>query len=146
MSKAGKATTAEIAVETGIAKRTAERRLASLKKMGRIVRVGADKNGHWALPNGGADVPVNDSVNVPVNDPANVPANADALSESEEAVLSALATNPNLVREQLAEMLGKSAETVARALGSLKKKGRIVRVGPDKNGHWEITGGNTDGE
>ena len=46
--------------------------------------------------------------------------------------------NPNLVREQLAEMLGKSVKTVARALDSLKKKGRIVRVGADKNGHWNF--------
>ena len=38
----------------------------------------------------------------------NVPVNADSLSESEAAVLNALATNPNLVREQLAETLGKS--------------------------------------
>ena len=78
--------------------------------------------------------------------PVNVPVNADALNESETAVLSALATNPNLVREQLAEVLGKSVKTVARALDSLKKKGRIVRVGADKNGHWEIAGGNDNGE
>jgi len=78
--------------------------------------------------------------------PVNVPVNADALSESETAVLSALAMNPNLVREQLAEMLGKSVKTVARTLDSLKKKGRIVRVGADKNGYWEIAGGNNNGE
>ena len=43
----GKATTIEIVAATGISKRTVERRLASMKKDGMIIRVGAAKNGHW---------------------------------------------------------------------------------------------------
>jgi len=42
----GKATTLEIEAATGISNRTVERRLASMKKDGMIIRVGAAKNGH----------------------------------------------------------------------------------------------------
>ena len=55
ISESSGATTVDIVSGTGIPKRTVERRLASLKKEKRIVRVGSDKNGHGELPGGSGD-------------------------------------------------------------------------------------------
>jgi len=38
------------------------------------------------------------------------------------------------------QRIGVSEATVKRRLGELKKAGLIVRVGSNKNGHWQITG------
>ena len=53
VSDNGGATSAEIAMATGVPRRTVERRLASLKKDGRLIRVGSDKSGHWEIPKKG---------------------------------------------------------------------------------------------
>ena len=39
----------EIAVEVGVTKRTIERTLVSLKKKGKIERLGSNKRGSWAV-------------------------------------------------------------------------------------------------
>lgn len=38
------------------------------------------------------------------------------------------------------EQIGVSEATVKRRLGELKKSGLVIRVGSNKNGHWEIVG------
>ncbi len=42
-------TAEEMALEVGVTKRTIERTLVSLKKKGLIERIGANKNGSWAV-------------------------------------------------------------------------------------------------
>lgn len=54
------------------------------------------------------------------------------------AVLRLLADEPNLSVPQLAARLRKSELTIHRAIRSLRESGRLIRVGPDKGGHWQV--------
>lgn len=49
-----------------------------------------------------------------------------------------LGENPKMTTNTLAEAIGISPKAVERHLASLKKEGLIIRVGPDKGGHWEV--------
>ena len=53
----------------------------------------------------------------------------------EEKIISAIRKNPNISTTDLSKIIGKTRRTVARVIESSEK---IVRVGPDKGGHWEI--------
>ena len=55
-----------------------------------------------------------------------------------EAVLRLLSGDPNLTVPELAARLGKSQPTIHRALRSLRESGRLMRVGPDKGGYWQV--------
>ena len=44
----------------------------------------------------------------------------------------------SLTREQLAEKLNISSETIKKNIEKLKAKKILKRIGPDKGGHWEI--------
>jgi biotin operon repressor len=35
-------------------------------------------------------------------------------------------------------ILGKSESAIKRAVRSLRESGRLVRIGPDKGGHWQV--------
>lgn len=58
---------------------------------------------------------------------------------SREKILRLLKENGNMTTNTLAETLHISAKAVEKQLMNLKKSGRLVRVGPDKGGHWEVT-------
>lgn len=53
----------------------------------------------------------------------------------EEKIISAIRKNPNISTTELSKIIGKTRRAVARVIESSEK---IVRVGPDKGGHWEI--------
>lgn len=55
-----------------------------------------------------------------------------------EAVLACIATNNHLTRQDIAEQIGKSVRSVARAVKQLQESGRLSRIGSDKTGHWQI--------
>lgn len=79
--------------------------------------------------------------NAPVNASANAPVNAFvevAELKTPEAVVTLLAANPELTRQQLADTLGKDIRTIGRALAKLQQARKIKRVGSDKTGHWEV--------
>ena len=80
-----------------------------------------------------------DTVNDTANDTVNVRAvltEAD-LSVAERAVLACIESDASVTILKMAERTGYSRPTVTRALGSLKEKGWIVRVGSDKKGLWK---------
>ena len=60
--------------------------------------------------------------------------------KSREKIVRLLGENPNMTTNTLAEAIGISPKAVERHLASLKKEGLIIRVGPDKGGHWEVVG------
>lgn len=60
------------------------------------------------------------------------------IGKTPAAVLRLLAGEPNLSVPQLAARLEKSELTIHRAIRSLRESGRLVRVGPDKGGHWQV--------
>ena len=71
----------------------------------------------------------------PINDPINDPIK---LSDREETVYGLLIKDGTYTRAELADKLGCSDSTIKRTLASLVEKGRIKRVGSNKNGKWEI--------
>lgn len=60
--------------------------------------------------------------------------------KSREKIVRLLGENPKMTTNTLAEAIGISPKAVERHLASLKKEGLIIRVGPDKGGHWEVVG------
>ena len=72
------------------------------------------------------------------NVPNNVPRNVPRKSSDEqylEAIISAINEKPNIIRDELAIVIGKSTKTVQRIISS---SGKIKHIGPLKGGHWEI--------
>lgn len=76
----------------------------------------------------------NESVNELVNEPVN------PLTERQQKLLGLLKKTPRATYDVLADSLGVSRSTLRRDLRSLEEAGRIVRVGADKNGHWDVLG------
>ena len=55
-----------------------------------------------------------------------------------EEIIALLQADDGLSIAALAEQLGISASTVARALRKLRETRVIERIGPDKGGHWVV--------
>jgi Fic family protein len=55
-----------------------------------------------------------------------------------DAILNLLHKQPDMSLRQMAAKLEKSESTVKRAVNSLRKAGRLRRVGPDKGGYWAV--------
>ena len=55
-----------------------------------------------------------------------------------EKIIRILKERPYATAGQLAEELGLTIDGVDYNIRKLKKQGRIVRIGGDKGGHWEI--------
>lgn len=53
----------------------------------------------------------------------------------EEKIILAIKKTPNISTTELAKIIDKSRRTIARIIENSDK---IVRVGPDNGGHWEI--------
>ena len=60
------------------------------------------------------------------------------VGENERKVLSILSHSPQTTAKELSEVLGVTLRQCERILASMKQKGLIVRVGANKNGHWEV--------
>lgn len=81
--------------------------------------------------------------NAPVNAPINAPVNSKidiAGLKTHEAILKLLTANPNLTRQQLADIIGKDMRTIGRAITKLQQLNKLKRVGSAKTGHWEVLG------
>lgn len=55
-----------------------------------------------------------------------------------EKILKILSNTPSITVREMSEILGLSRRGVEEQIKSLKQKGVIRRVGPDKGGHWEV--------
>ncbi|WP_440994019.1 winged helix-turn-helix transcriptional regulator [Cysteiniphilum litorale] len=75
--------------------------------------------------------------NAPVNALANAPVNIAGLKTS-EAIILLLQHNPQLTRQQLAEVMGKDIRTIGRAISKLQQTNQLKRIGSDKTGYWEV--------
>jgi biotin operon repressor len=61
--------------------------------------------------------------------------------KSSEKILRLISENPTITTEVLAERIGISTRAVEKHLANLKSKGLLLRIGPDKGGHWEVAEG-----
>jgi ATP-dependent DNA helicase RecG len=55
-----------------------------------------------------------------------------------DAILGLLRKQPGLSFSEIAALLGKSESAVKRAVRKLRESGRLLRIGPDKGGHWQV--------
>ena len=76
---------------------------------------------------------VSGGVNAPVNAPAN------AAEKRLEMIIEQMKINDRITLVQLAEIYKVDVTTIRRNILKLKIAGRIRRIGPDKNGRWEVT-------
>ena len=62
------------------------------------------------------------------------------LTAKQIALLDLLKQNSTISRKDIAEKMGINESAVQKRLDALRKKGILRRVGPDKGGHWEVSG------
>jgi Fic family protein len=74
--------------------------------------------------------------NAPVIAPVIAPVNI-AGQKTPDAILLLIQHNPQLTRQQMANILGKDIRTIGRAISQLQQSGKLKRIGSDKTGHWE---------
>jgi ATP-dependent DNA helicase RecG len=60
--------------------------------------------------------------------------------KSSQKILDLMAPAAGITIAELAAALGLTDRAVKKQIANLKASGRIRRVGPDKGGHWEVTG------
>jgi ATP-dependent DNA helicase RecG len=61
-----------------------------------------------------------------------------ASEKTSERILTLIATNPAITIAELATQLGRTTRAVELQLEKLKARKRLIRVGPDHGGHWEV--------
>lgn len=57
-----------------------------------------------------------------------------------KSIISLISNNPNITTTQMATALGINRSAVSKHIKRMQAEGVIRRVGPDKGGHWEVTG------
>jgi ATP-dependent DNA helicase RecG len=55
-----------------------------------------------------------------------------------DRILEILNENPNLTRNEMANLLGKSQNTIKGHLAKLKSQNRVERIGSDRDGYWKV--------
>lgn len=58
--------------------------------------------------------------------------------KTRDTILRTIKENPQITMAELAEKTGISAKAIEKQIARLKKDSLLVRVGPDKGGHWEV--------
>ena len=58
--------------------------------------------------------------------------------KSREKIITAIKGNGRHTTNSLAELVGVSPKAIEKHLAKLKAEGILVRIGPDKGGHWEV--------
>jgi ATP-dependent DNA helicase RecG len=56
----------------------------------------------------------------------------------EQSILNLIFTNKYITTTKLAQMLNVNRRTIARDIESLKNQGKLIRVGGDKGGYWDV--------
>lgn len=58
--------------------------------------------------------------------------------KTRDIILRQIRNNSNITMSELAPAVGISSKAVEKQIARMKKDGILVRIGPDKGGHWEI--------
>lgn len=53
-------------------------------------------------------------------------------------ILELIKENPNITRQEMASIIGLSIEGIDKNIRKLKAENKVIRIGSDKGGHWEI--------
>ncbi|HLP47916.1 MAG TPA: winged helix-turn-helix transcriptional regulator [Candidatus Kapabacteria bacterium] len=73
--------------------------------------------------------------NAPINAPVNAPVK---LSDLQENIIRQLQQNPTVTYDKLSELFQKDRATIKRNIRLLKESNIIKRIGPYKNGYWQV--------
>jgi predicted HTH transcriptional regulator len=120
----------------GISTTAVDKNMETLKKKGLIKRFGNAKDGHW-------EIVYNQLRNEP-EDKNNGLADGlverlvERLVENQKKIVRLIHGDPHISKKRMAEIIGISTTAVDKNMETLKKKGILKRVGPDKGGYWEI--------
>lgn len=60
------------------------------------------------------------------------------LNEIQKSILKLIMDKPNITQEELGKLLGVTLKTISRNFKYLLENKYVKRVGPNKNGYWEI--------
>jgi ATP-dependent DNA helicase RecG len=55
-----------------------------------------------------------------------------------DKIIDILRENPNITRSEMAQLLGKSQNTIKEHLAALKSENRVERIGSDREGYWKV--------
>ncbi|MEM3473639.1 MAG: winged helix-turn-helix transcriptional regulator [archaeon] len=55
-----------------------------------------------------------------------------------EKILIAMKENPKITIKELEAVMGLTRRGVEWNINKLKREGKIIRIGPDKGGYWEV--------
>jgi len=58
--------------------------------------------------------------------------------KSTQKIIELIQRTPTITRTELAERVGITDAAIKKQLAKLKAAGMIIRIGPDKGGHWEV--------
>jgi len=62
----------------------------------------------------------------------------ERLAENQKKMLKLMKANPYVSKKELSLKIGISTTAIDKNILSLKQKGLLKRIGPDKGGHWEV--------
>ncbi|MBU4485547.1 MAG: HTH domain-containing protein, partial [Candidatus Delongbacteria bacterium] len=89
------------------------------------------------------DDTVNDTVNIakePLNDTVNHMNSTvnDTVNDLQRIILNEINIKSEITYDELAERLNKGRMTIYRNVKKLIGLGTLIRIGPDKGGHWVV--------
>jgi len=62
----------------------------------------------------------------------------EGLVENQKKIVRLIHSDPHITKKKMAKTIGVSTTAVDKNIDTLKKRGILKRIGPDKGGHWEI--------
>lgn len=62
----------------------------------------------------------------------------ERLAENQKKMLKLMKANPAISKKELSLKIGISTTAIDKNISSLKTKGLLLRIGPDRGGHWEL--------
>ena len=116
------ATIPQICARTGMALRTINNAMATLRGAGILKARGSEGN---------ADNEVTERV-------------TEKLNETDERIIALILSNPHITQKMLSEAIGLTRPYIGRKLLELQARKIIRRVGPDRGGYWEVVKGSGD--
>ena len=82
-------------------------------------------------------IPFDENVAATISERKNVGTNVGT-NKTERKILDVILEHPQSTAEEMASQIGVTKRTIERSLKRLQEKGRIVRSGANKNGHWVV--------
>jgi ATP-dependent DNA helicase RecG len=58
--------------------------------------------------------------------------------ESSVEIIDLIARNPDVTAKELAQTAGVTLRAIEKQIAKLKREGRLIRVGPNKGGRWQV--------